>query len=223
MRHSSSESKATLRSLSDCIDKRCPYSCDMHDRNHYYKPSHHDSTAPLCLPVRPAELEALVARFTIHTPTHSSATLVLPPGVSGFELLIAAQRNAQARFDTDLIDQELLAEWRMLPRFTEVLHYARKVEVAVLTDSVAARRMAEHERLLMNHGYILAPREDTALGFAAFWLATGADIFGGVAAQTADRGLLLNTDGLVELDLYRSRSVAVVRRTKMTDGSLNLN
>jgi hypothetical protein len=195
----------------------------MHDRSNYYKPLPDESTGPLSLPAKPAEVTALLTRFTIHTPTHSSVTLVLPPGVSGFELLIAAQRNARARFDADLIDEDLLAEWRMLPRFTEALPYARKVEVEVLTDSVAARRMADHERLLMNHGYILAPREETALGFAAFWLATGADIFGGFAAQTADRGLLLNTDGLVELDLYRSRSVAVVRRTKMTDGSLSLN
>lgn len=183
----------------------------MNDRYEHNRFPHHSSSHSLAAPERPAAFKALVNQFNIHTPNGRSVSIIIPPGVTNLDFVVAAQKTARDMCGTDLIDQDLLQEWRMWPGFAARSSLPRVIEVEIITDAIRSRPLEEHALILSARGRALASYADTAVAFAAFWISTGQDIFRGTAVQTAHKGLMLNDEGLVDIDLHRARSVAVIR------------
>lgn len=107
--------------------------------------------------------------------------------------------------------------------FAESSSLTTAIAVEIEIDSLQGHGRDEHALLLSARGCALASYEDTAVAFAAFWIATGSDLFGGTAVQTAYKGLLLNDEGLVDIDLHRARSVALVRRPPRVEAFFGAN
>jgi hypothetical protein len=195
----------------------------MHNRDEHNRPPAHAANHSLSVPERPLTFKALIDQFIIHTSNGRSVTMTLPSGLSRFDFLVAAQGAVRDLFGADLIDSDLLPEWRMSKRFAEASLLPRTIAVEIEIDSLQGHRRDEHALLLNARGCALASYEDTAVAFAAFWIATGSDLFAGTAVQTSYKGLQLNDEGLVDIDLHRARSVALVRRPPRTEPFFSSN
>jgi hypothetical protein len=109
----------------------------------------------------------------------------------------------------DLIDSDLLDEWRHSPCFSESYEYAVLISVEIQRDGNLKKELVENEGYLAAYGQELATEEDTAVAFAAFFANQGMDLFNGEGVQTEHRGLQLNDEGLVQIKFYKSVAVAV--------------
>jgi hypothetical protein len=193
----------------------------MHDKNQ--RPLHNYEclgTPPLAS--RPPELDRVKRDFTIHTPTPTSVSLILPPGCSRFEFLERAHDAVQWILGADLIDSDLLDEWHTNPLFNECYDYPVEIAVEIQRDGERPKKLAEHEVHLAAYGQKIATEEDTAVAFAAFFVSRGMDLFNGEGVQTDRRGLQLNDDELIEIEFYKTVAVAVDVRTEQPDRSFGL-
>jgi len=195
----------------------------MHDRDEQNRFPGHPANESLSVPERPATFKDLIDQFSIHTPSRRSVSMVIPAGLSDFDFLVTAQGAVRDLCGAHLIDPDLLQEWRMWNGFAESSALPRTIAVQIEIDPLNARRRDEHALLLCARGCTLASYEDTALAFAAFWIAKGSDLFANTAVQTTYKGLQLNDEGLVDIDLYRARSVAVVRCSPRIEPFLSPN
>jgi hypothetical protein len=172
---------------------------------------------------RPPEFERLARDFCIRTPTPTSVSLILPLGCSRFDFLERAQDAVQKAVHADLIDSDLLDEWRHSPCFSESYEYAVQISVEIQRDGNLKKERVEHEKYLAAYGQELATEEDTAVAFAAFFANQGMDLFNGEGVQTEHRGLQLNDEGLVQIKFYKSVAVAVAGQPGQATHKIGLN
>ena len=190
-----------------------------------HQPKHHTDdlfdTTPLGS--RPPELERLTQDFCIRALTPTSVSLTLAPGCSRFEFLQRTHDAVREIFGADLIDSDLLDEWRHNPLLNECYDYPVEIAVEIQRDGERPKKLAEHEAHLAAYGQKIATEEDTATAFAAFFVSRGLDLFNGEGVQTDRRGLQLNDEGLVEIDFYKTVAVAVDVRTEQQERPFGLN
>lgn len=192
------------------IEQKLPSCTFDHMRNP--DPIHRNNEDPfgrLSLGSRPPECKRLVQDFCIYIPTATSATIILPPRCSRLQLLERAQHAVHAVYDADLVDSELLDEWRHDPAFNESYDRAALITVEIQRDHNLKKKREDHAIHLAAKGREIATKEDTAAAWAAFFVQTGMDLFGGEGVQTAHRGLQLNDEGLVEIEFHKTVAVAV--------------
>ena len=158
---------------------------------------------------RPPELDRLTKEFCIVSRTPTSASLTLPPGCSRFNLIERAHNAVHQITGADLIDSDLLDEWRHNPFFSESYNHAVHISVHIHRDGNLSKKRDEHEAHLKANGQEIATEEDTATAFAAFFVKRGIDLFNDDGVQTDYRGLRLNDEGLVDIEFYKTVAVAV--------------
>jgi hypothetical protein len=175
----------------------------------FNRPELNGASDGLSLPRPSPGFDILVHRFSISTPSPLAVSLVLPPGSSRRDFLELAHEEFQKAYQRPLIVEDNLSDWITAQNLQDTYFFPCHINVEIRKAPTTSKTREEHDADIRQQGRVMALQNDTAVAFAAYWLKTRADIFEGSGVQTRGRGLQLNSDGLVEVEYFKTMAVAV--------------
>lgn len=144
-----------------------------------------------------AEKQAFLAKYGIKVLAESQVALVLPQGVSRIEFLREAQKLANELHGQDAVWPNRLTNWAGFRAFTDTATEALKIAVdGNVKGSTNHTRRQQEEK-----GWNNVDIQDLAVAHAAYFIATGEDLFAGNAVRARGGALRFDSRGL-DVDNY---------------------
>jgi hypothetical protein len=137
--------------------------------------------------------DLVIAEFNIEVKSPHHVSLVVPAGVSRFDLLCRASDAVTASGDTMIVAQYLMSQWKDDGAFMTPCHESTRVDVACFVGDIVGKSFEEQRTFLKDHGYEMGSVVDVAIGHVSHLLVKGRSMFGGFWN-------LRCADGLLQLD-----------------------
>lgn len=150
--------------------------------------------------------DSVLAKYSISVLSDSQVRLVIPAGVTRAQFLWEVQAVAKQLHGCDPISNEEFKRWMQDSRFIQQQSQETVVCVDGSVSGSGMKTRAEQDKFLAAKGLVMAELADLVVAHAAFYLATGKDIFKGNTVRARDGVVWFIKDvGVCEFD-YASQA-----------------
>lgn len=157
-----------------------------------------------------AQKQAFIEKYGIKVLAESQVALILPEGTSRIELLKEAQKLAKKLHGSDAIWPDRLSNWTEDAAFTAKVGETLKLAVDGNVKGSTNQTRSEQE----SKGWNNVDLKDLAVANAAYFIATGKDLFDGNVVRARGGALRFSGGGLdvsYSYGAFRSRYVSASR------------
>lgn len=124
--------------------------------------------------------ELFIARYGVIVMNDHTVSFLVPGGVSRGEILCEAQELVSTR---ELIWTPIFGRWKQEEEFKRKAPYAVRMTIDGQLSGANDKTRAQQEAIVADMGLSVAPLEDLAVAFAAFFIATETSLFTWTASE----------------------------------------